>query len=193
MKNIIFLFIVGSLLAIVTYTHAEPFTYHWEIDETPSGSETVSIIQPIKVTLFDNPVQISSTTASLRLKQQYGIHLSDQWNSEIAQLLLTAFESVPQYWYHQENDQSYWTLTDNHIHNDIMFLDIRGIKIVVISAHAFDYAEQRLAEIDGIRGRFFSRRLHRAVVRYITDNGADRGAVNYILRERYAVSVNPPS
>lgn len=193
MKNVIFLLIVSFLLAIGTYTHAEPFTYHWEIDETPSGVETVSVIQPVEVTLFDNPVQISSTTASLQLRQQYGIHLSDQWNSDLAQLLLSAFESVPRYWYHQENDRSYWTLTDNHIHNDIMFFDIRGIKIVVISSRAFDYAEQRLAEIDGIRGRFFSRRLHRTVVRYITDNGTDRGTVDYILRERYAVSVNPPS
>ena len=49
-----------------------------------------------------------------------------------------------------------------------------------------------LAEIEGVRGRYFSKRLHRAVVRYITDSGADRNAIKRILQERYAISINVP-
>ena len=56
----------------------------------------------------------------------------------------------------------------------------------------FTYADPLLAEIDGVRGRYFSKRLHRAVVRFTTDNGADRRALDRILKERYAVSVNVP-
>ena len=49
-----------------------------------------------------------------------------------------------------------------------------------------------MAEIEGVRGRFFSKRLHRAVVRFVTDNGADRYALERILQERYTVSLNVP-
>ena len=181
------------LISSVYSSHAEPFTYHWEIDETPSGSESVSVVQPVEVILVDEPVKVSYSTASLQLRQQYGVYLSDQWNSDLAQLLLLAFESVPQYWFHRENDLSYWRLMGNHLPDDIVFANLEKFSLVSISSHAFDYADKRLAEIAGIRGRFFSRRLHNAVVRYITDNGNNKRAVDHILAERYAVSVNPPS
>lgn len=47
--------------------------------------------------------------------------------------------------------------------------------------------------MEGIRGRFFSRRLHNALVRYFTDNGNYKRAMDGILEERYGVSVNPPN
>ena len=75
MRNVIFLLIVGFLLTIFTYIHAEPFTYHWEIDETPSGVERVSVIKPIEVKIIDTPIQISNSTASLQLARQYSIDI----------------------------------------------------------------------------------------------------------------------
>ena len=57
---------------------------------------------------------------------------------------------------------------------------------------AFVHATPLLAEIEGVQGRYFSKRLHRAVVRFVTDDGADRYALERILRERYAVSINIP-
>ena len=30
-----------------------PFTYHWEIDETPEGSESATVVEPVKVTLLE--------------------------------------------------------------------------------------------------------------------------------------------
>ena len=49
-----------------------------------------------------------------------------------------------------------------------------------------------VAEIEGVRGRFFSKRLHHAVVRFVTDSGTNRYALERILQERYAVSINVP-
>ena len=43
-----------------------------------------------------------------------------------------------------------------------------------------------------MQGRYFSKRLHRAVVRFVTDNGADRYALERILENRYAASTNVP-
>ena len=188
MKNFLFIFMLG-FLSISFNLYSETFTYHWEMDETPTGSETVSVIQPVEVTILDNPINVSNSTAALKLRQQYGVNLSEKWTPELSQLLLSALELLPI----SNSVQSYWNLTDNHIHNDILFMDIKGVKIVAISSHAFDYAEQKLAEIDGIRGRLFSKRLYRAIVRYATNNGADRRLVKKILKNRYAVRIDPPS
>ena len=61
-----------------------------------------------------------------------------------------------------------------------------------MSREAFTYAEPLLAEIEGVRGRFFSKRLHHAVVRYVTDGGRDRRALKQILENRYGVSLDVP-
>jgi len=31
-----------------------PFIYHWEIDETPEGSESATVVEPVQVTLLDS-------------------------------------------------------------------------------------------------------------------------------------------
>ena len=83
-------------------------------------------------------------------------------------------------------------MTKSHIQDDIAVDIERGEKIVTISEAAFTYADARLAEIEGVKGRFFSRRLHHAVVRFVTDSGRDRFALEDILTKRYGVSLNVP-
>ena len=87
---------------------------------------------------------------------------------------------------------SLWQLTDQHIQNDIEMRIQDGQKIVTLSREAFTYADPLLAEIEGVRGRFFSKRLHHAVVRYVTDDGRDRDAMKKIFEERYGVSIDVP-
>jgi len=87
-------------------------------------------------------------------------------------------------------DASVWRLSNRHIQDDIAMEYRDGQRIVTIAEEAFVHAIPLLAEIEGVRGRYFSKRLHHAVVRFVTDNGADRYALERILQERYAVSVN---
>ena len=61
-----------------------------------------------------------------------------------------------------------------------------------LSREAFTYADPLLAEIEGVRGRFFSKKLHHAVVRHVTDDGRDRHALKQILEKRYGVSLDVP-
>ena len=49
-----------------------------------------------------------------------------------------------------------------------------------------------MATIEGKKGRWFSRRLHHAAVRFITDNGANERAYEKILQERYGVTTRIP-
>ena len=167
-----------------------PFTYHWEIDETPEGSESVTIVEPVEVTLLGEPIQVVSHSASLALMRKYSVHLGPEWSPGHAYRLLQTFESIPLRISSEE--KSLWKLSNRHLLNDIEITSRANLRIVTIAAEAFVYATPLLAEIEGVRGRYFSKRLHHAVVRFFTDNGADRYALEQILQERYAVSVNIP-
>ena len=173
------------------------FTYHWEIDETPEGSESATVVEPVEVTLLDEPIQVVSHSASLALMRKYSVHLGPEWSSGHAYRLLQIFESIPQ----ETNDfyagspgvaSSVWRLSDRHIQDDIEVNYRDGQRIVTIAKAAFVHATPLLAEIEGVRGRYFSKRLHHAVVRFVTDSGADRYALERILQERYSVSINVP-
>ena len=178
-------------------THGETFTYHWETDETPEGSESATIVEPVEVTLLDEPIQVVSHSASLALMRKYSVYLGPEWSPGHAYRLLQTFESIP-----QETNNSYeesprvevsvWRLGNHHIQDDLSVEYRDGQRRITIAAEAFVYATPLLAEIEGVRGRYFSKRLHHAVVRFVTDNGADRYALERILQERYAVSINIP-
>ena len=109
--------------------------------------------------------------------------------------MLQTFESIPQEVndrYAPEVASSVWRLSDRHIQGDVSVEYRDGQRIVTIAEAAFVYADPLLAEIEGVRGKYFSKRLHHAVVRFVTEDGADRYALERILQERYAVSINIP-
>ncbi len=173
------------------------WTYHWELDETPEGQESATPVAPVEVTFLDEPVEVASHSASLALLRKYSVHLGTEWSPGLAYRLLQTFESIPQVINNPLSDapsveSSLWRLSDRHIQDDISVEYRGGNRIVTIATAAFVHATPLLAEIEGVRGRYFSKRLHRGVVRFVTDNGADRYALERILQERYAVSVNIP-
>ena len=196
--------IITFRLALISVTlfssvicQGNAFTYHWEIDETPEGNESATVVEPVQVTLLDEPIQVVSHSASLALMRKYSVHLGPEWSPGHAYRLLQTFESIP-----QETNNFYaeslgvapsvWRLSNRHIQDDIEVIYRDGQRIVTIAEEAFAHAEPLLAEIEGVRGRYFSKRLHHAVVQFVTDSGADRYALERILQERYAVSINIP-
>ena len=198
MKSAIFSFIISITLCCFTPAHAYTFTYHWEIDETPEGSESATVVEPVQVTLLDESIEVASHSASLALMRKYSVHLGTEWSPGHAYRLLQTFESIPQEtnnFYDAANprvDTSVWRLSNRHIQDDISVEYRNEQQIVTIAEAAFVHATPLLAEIEGVRGRYFSKRLHHVVVRFVTDNGADRYALERILQERYAVSINIP-
>ena len=196
MKAITFA-IISIIFLCGTVFQGAAFTYHWEIDETPEGSESATVVEPIEVTLLDEQIQVASHSASLALIRKYSMHLGPEWDPGYAYRLLQTFESIP-----QETNilsaqtpgvaPSIWRLSDRHIQDDLSVEYSDGKRIVTITEAAFVHATPLLAEIEGIRGRFFSKRLHHAVVRFVTNDGTDRYVLERILQERYAVSINIP-
>ena len=177
--------------------HAVPFAYHWEIAETPEGSESATIIEPVEVSLLDGHIQVPSHSASLALIRKYSVYLGREWTLGDAYRLLQIFDTIPQktnnpYESSPTVDPSVWRLSPSHIQGNISVEYRNEQLIVTVAEAAFVHATPLLAEIEGVRGRYFSKRLHNAVVRFVTDDGADRHALDRILKQRYAVSVNVP-
>ena len=172
------------------------FEFSWEIDETPEGQERATPVEPIEVTLLDEPVEIAAHSASLALMRKYSVHLGTEWSQGLAYRLLQTFESIPQDINYSRADpsleSSLWRLSDQHMPNDITVQYREGQRIVTVAAAAFVHATPLFAEIDGVRGRYFSKRLHRAVVRFVSGDGTDKYALQRILREHYAVRINVP-
>ncbi len=173
------------------------FDYHWEIDETPEGSESATVVEPVEVTLLDEQIQVPSHSASLALMRKYSVHLGLEWDPGYAYRLLQIFESIPQ----RTNPifeetpvvgASVWRLTSRHVPDDISVEWHGEERIVTVSEDAFGHATPLLAEIDGVRGRYFSKRLHRAVVRFVTEDGTHKYAIDRILENRYGVSIRIP-
>ena len=97
MKKYASLFALTSVILLwggISYSDA--YTYHWEIDETPEGSESVTVVEPVEVILLDEHVQVPSHSASLALMRKYSVHLGPEWDTGYAYRLLQTFESIPQ-------------------------------------------------------------------------------------------------
>ena len=192
-KRLITAIVFASIISILPISHA--FEFSWQLDETPEGQESSTVVQPVEVVILDEQIEIADDSASIRLMQKYSVHLGKEWDAAYAHRLVQIFESIPQTkngirFGRQDVLTSVWILTDRHVHNDIEIEWHGEVRIVTIAADAFTYATPLLAEIKGVRGRYFSKRLHRAVVRFVTDNGADRRAINKILHNRYNVSIS---
>ena len=179
---------------------SDVWVFHWQSDSTESGQEYASQsnpIQPIKTAFLDEDESLAADSAATRLLHDYNIVLvndsGSRWSSEHASRFLSTMQAIPQPTRNPYRAQTlpaiHWYITNDHIADDIeITTQPDGGRTVQIAAAAFVNAAPRLAEIEGKRGRFFSRRLHHALVRYVTDSGNDVSAYEKILQDRYGVT-----
>ena len=176
----------------------DPFTYHWEEDQTtPAGAEYSShVVQPRVVEFQGATVDLANPAAAEHLQQDYNILLvGEEWSQEHAFRLLTTMRSIPQPFQDPGNNfalpASAWELSNDFIDGDIIIdKALTGTRAVTISSAAFVNATPRIATVDGRRGVWFSRRLHHAAVRFVTDNGHDESAYERIFEERYGLTTH---
>ena len=171
-----------------------PFTYHWEEDQTTAGNEYSSHVpQRREVAFQDKTVSVADPAAAEHLRQNYNVLLVGGWSQEHAFRLLETMQDIPQPIQDLRNDillpASAWRLTDDFIDDDIVVTTAEdGSRDVTISSAAFVNAAPRLATVDGKRGVWYSKRLHRAAVRLVTDEGRDEAAYERILQDRYGLT-----
>ena len=94
LKILITPIIFASIISVLPISDA--FEFSWQIDETPEGQESATAVEPIEVTLLDQPIQVSPHSASIFLMKKYSVYIDTSWSGLDAYKLLQTFESIPQ-------------------------------------------------------------------------------------------------
>lgn len=181
--------------------NSNDFLYHWEEDVSRSGYQYTSYIntQP-KIEFLNEQINVIDLASAQKLKHDYNIILSDDnktWNQEYASRLLETLKSIPQVKRESRFEQSLkiskWMLTSEHIADDITIVKSDNGDTVIISKNAFVNSSPKLVLLDGLKGKFFSQRLHHALVNYVTDYGNNLEAVEKILTDRFGCTTVIPN
>ena len=177
------------------------FVYHWEADATIAGYEYAAHVNtPVDVRLLDEVIRLPDGSSPAKLLHDYNIRLVDlpgaEWTQEHAYRLLQTLKSIPQAerdpYREQSLTPSEWFLIPEHVAHDIRVDTVDERRRVTISAEAFANAAPRLALVEGKRSRYYSQRLHHALVRFVAADGTDESAYEKILQERYGLTTHVP-
>ena len=184
---------IDNVIFLAQARSSNTFSYHWTGDASVSGYEATAYVnKPAKIVFLDQTISPPDSAASLRLLHDYNIILSNEqvtWNQEYASRLLNTMDSIPQQRRNSYSDlalkPSKWVLNDKFISDDIAVQRSSAGDTVTLSAATFTYATPKLVSLDGVKGSFFSQRLHHALVRYVSKDGSDINAIEKILNDRY--------
>jgi hypothetical protein len=189
-------------LAIETYTAANnTYSYTWKQDQAYAGLPKTeiaeSVVKPTVVTVLGKAYTMADVSYAQELLNRYGIVLVNDeaaWTQEYAYRLFAVLSRIPQtmgtdYKFDPSLPTRRWVLTTDFINQDIDLGKLAQGEVRVSTA-AFTYAAPVVAEIDGVRGLYFSKRLHHALVRYVTNGGTDQAAVAKILWDRYGLLID---
>ena len=175
---------------------ANTFRYCWEenVDNYEGDEYASTVNQPIEVVIEDETVEIPDNSHAELLYADYGLVLdaASGWTEEQAYAIHSTLSRIPLY-NSEVLDGYVLSLVDEFLSDDIDFeTGDDASKQVAIGRAAFENAVPRIAQVEGRRGLYFSNRLHRALVRLVTKNGADADHVDRILRERFGVTTFVP-
>ena len=177
---------------------SDDFVFHWEEDQSTAGLEYSSQINtPVKIEFLGEATEVADTPDSGSLLSEFNVVLvndEERWTSEhsyrLHEMFVANFEDS-RFDFSATDKHSRWTLASEELADDIEIVKHDdGSQDIRIAAAAFANASPKIVQIDGQRGIWYSQRLHRAVVRFVTDNGRDTYQVSRILSEQYGVRQN---
>ena len=170
----------------------DSWTFEWKEDGSPSGHTTTAHRnEPAEIEFLGKMIVPADVPSFSILKEKYNIVLANDekpWSLEYAYRMVETMKTIPTYSVSSLKPAKF-SLTADHLADDISVVPIEGGYEVRISEDAFYYANPFLVDLDGKRGRLFSKRLHHALVNFITDFGRDLSAVDYILSMRFGCSI----
>ena len=182
---------VSSLSIDITKYSENSFIYEWQDDSSYVGHATQTYInEPFDLVVIDDTLSVPIDYSSIKLREEYGIVLSNdkrEWNDEDSYRLysnIERFEDVVGEPFQSnnlpllnletgENLKSIWYLTDEEIEKDIKVETINGVKYVTLSSSALTFAEPMIVKLDGLRGKFYSKRLYKAMLNYFSEFGTN--------------------
>ncbi len=172
----------------------DSWTFEWKEDGSPSGHTTTAHKnEPAEIEFLGKMIVPADVPSFSILKEKYNIVLANDekpWSQEYAYRMVETMKTLPLFYAkYKELKPAKFSLTADHLADDISVVPIEGGYEVRISEDAFYYANPFLVDLDGKRGRLFSKRLHHALTNYITDFGRNISNVNDILSERFGCSI----
>ena len=186
-------------LVLEKYTEAvNSYSYTWIQDQSyaglPKTEVSQNVVKPVSVTILGKAYQMANVAYAQELFNRYGIVLNNAgvaWNQEYAYRLYAVLDRIPQisgtdYKYDSNVNPTQWTLTNDFIAGDIEIAS----GTVRMSTAAFTYAAPLVVELNGVRGVYFSKRLHHALVNFVTNYGNNQEAVAKILTERFGLTID---
>lgn len=185
--------LVEVKLAPIVLNSNTNYVYQWSDDSSYMGHAQQSYINtPYTIQVLNSTIKIPDNFSSVTLYNKYGIVLSDEyskWTSEDAYRLFQTVAGNSLFQTFGEGSavkvNSVWKIVDNEIANDITIDTVNNIRVVTISKKAFVYANPSVGVLDGIKGRFFSKRLNHAVVAFSTNFGYNKELVDKLALDRY--------
>ena len=171
---------ITSVSFTLTEATEGDYTYNWVDDGSAAGHSTQSYIaEPTEIIVLNDTVNVPTDFSSIKLRTEYGIVLSDSikpWTNEDSYRLYKMFSNLPYDPFGEgntvdfstgENVRGVFMLTDLELSDDITINNSGEIPYATVSQSAFTYANPQIVKLDGIRGKFYSKRLYHVIVNYI--------------------------
>jgi len=182
----------------ITLTNKTNYVYKWQDDSSYVGHAQQSYInEPNEIQILDQSIKIPEDFNSINLLNKHGIALSDKvssWTPEDAFRLFQTVKRIPSLIINDHplatfkaDVKSVWYITDQEVIDDIQIVERNNIKFVTISRKAFTYASPLVVTLDGVKGRFYSKRLYGAIVNFATNYGYDKNAVDQLANNRFGI------
>ena len=172
----------------------DSWNFEWKEDGSPSGyTTTAHKNEPAEIEFLGKMIVPADVPSFSILKEKYNIVLANDekpWSQEYAYRMVETMKTLPLFYNkYPQLKPAKFSLTAEHLADDISVVNVEGGCEVRISEDAFYYANPFLVDLDGKRGRLFSKRLHHALTNYMTDFGRNISNVNDILSERFGCSI----
>ena len=192
----------NTLENVITLTKSPDsnFTYQWQDDSSYVGHAQQSYVNDsIEITVLGVAEKIPDNFNGINLLYEYGFLLSDAitpWTNEDAFRLLNTIKRLNFRKFGERDSvvvNAVWRITDEYIDKDISFAKKGSVDEITISRKAFTYATPLVVTLDGLKGKFFSKRLYNAAVYYYTDKGTLGYKIDEIAKTRYGFDFLVPS
>jgi hypothetical protein len=176
------------------------FNYQWQDDSSFVGhAQQAYINDKVEIVVLGKAEKVPDDFSSINALNEYGFLFSDEeskWTSEESYRLYQTLKKFNFQKFGETNLarlKSKWILTDKFIDRDIDFKTVGGVDVITISRAAFTYATPQTVTVDGVKGKFFSKRLFTSLVYYYTDKGTKKDKIAEIAKSRYGFEFLEPS
>lgn len=176
------------------------FNYQWQDDSSFVGhAQQAYINDKVEIVVLGKAEKVPDDFNSINALNEYGFLFSDEESKWTSEESFRLYQTLKKFNFQKfgENElvrvKSKWILTDKYIDRDIDFKTVSGVDVITISRAAFTYATPQVVTVDGVKGKFFSKRLFTSLVYYYTDKGTKKDKIAELAKTRYGFEFLAPS